>query len=45
MLVASGIWTDAGAREIVATFNELRELQPEQTGWPGPIPDAPPLFV
>jgi hypothetical protein len=50
LLVATGIWSEAGAVEIVSTFAK-RPAEGEQDavqgvlGWPGPNEDPPPLFA
>ena len=48
LLVATGAWTEEGAREIVSTLSPSRS--PSQSGahvesWPGPLKEVQPLFA
>ena len=49
LLVATGIWSDAGAAEIVSTIGQADadpgRAAPADLGWPGPPEDPPALFA
>ena len=48
LLVASGGWTEVGAKEMVSSFtvDEVRVEPLTEVGWPGPFDEeAPPLFA
>jgi len=49
LLVATGTWTEPGARAIVSTLAQHPtvtgpDLMPDEPGRPGPLEDVPPLF-
>ena len=49
LLVASGGWTEVGAREMVASLTGTEGVQAEpvvELAWPGPLEaEVPPLFA